>query len=266
MARERPELEEEKNSLIIQGAENKRMLKEIEDKILEVLSSSSGNILEDEAAINVLSSSKALANDISEKQLIAEETEKKIDAARLGSINHSILSLFITLASLVFRLHTHRRSLDHSLLLHRRSGQHRAHVSVLTDVVRQPVHRLDREFRKIRDPRNSSGQPTESLHLFALQQHLPVVVREGQAAVLLPTVRESAQASEEDRRRRVAISTHGWCCTVQYLLQSDGVATAEIVGRTRPSRRTRTIQRHTKELPVAERRLEDRLRFHRTAP
>jgi len=62
------------------------MLKEIEDKILEVLSASSGNILEDEAAINVLSSSKALANDISEKQLVAEETEKKIDAARLGSI------------------------------------------------------------------------------------------------------------------------------------------------------------------------------------
>ena len=88
MARERPELEEEKNSLIIQGAENKRMLKEIEDKILQVLSASSGNILEDEAAINVLSSSKALANDISEKQLIAEETEKKIDAARLGSINN----------------------------------------------------------------------------------------------------------------------------------------------------------------------------------
>jgi dynein heavy chain len=62
------------------------MLKEIEDKILEVLSASSGNILEDEAAINVLSSSKALANDISEKQLVAEETEKKIDAARLGKI------------------------------------------------------------------------------------------------------------------------------------------------------------------------------------
>jgi len=96
VARERPELEEEKNSLIIQGAENKRMLKEIEDKILEVLSASSGNILEDEAAINVLSSSKALANDISEKQLIAEETEKKIDAARLGytyccSFNNSLL-------------------------------------------------------------------------------------------------------------------------------------------------------------------------------
>ncbi|CAF1010390.1 unnamed protein product [Adineta steineri] len=102
VARERPELEEEKNSLIIQGAENKRMLKEIEDKILEVLSSSSGNILEDEAAINVLSSSKLLANDISEKQLVAEETEKKIDAARLGYTPIAVHStiLFFSIADL----------------------------------------------------------------------------------------------------------------------------------------------------------------------
>nr|DBA34563.1 TPA: hypothetical protein GDO54_002113 [Pyxicephalus adspersus] len=68
VARERPDLEEEKQALILQGAENKRQLKEIEDKILEVLSSSEGNILEDETAIKILSSSKALANEISEKQ------------------------------------------------------------------------------------------------------------------------------------------------------------------------------------------------------
>lgn len=61
-----------------------RQLKEIEDKILMVLSSSEGNILEDETAIRVLSSSKVLANEISEKQAIAEITEQKIDTARLG--------------------------------------------------------------------------------------------------------------------------------------------------------------------------------------
>jgi hypothetical protein len=35
-------------------SENKRKLKEIEDKILEVLSNSSGNILEDESAIAII--------------------------------------------------------------------------------------------------------------------------------------------------------------------------------------------------------------------
>ena len=58
------------------------MLKEIEDKILEILSTSEGNILEDETAVQVLSSSKTLSNDISEKQSFAEITEKEIDKAR----------------------------------------------------------------------------------------------------------------------------------------------------------------------------------------
>ena len=53
VAKERPELEDEKNALILQSAANKKQLKEIEDKILEVLSTSEGNILEDETAIKV---------------------------------------------------------------------------------------------------------------------------------------------------------------------------------------------------------------------
>ena len=39
-AKEKPELEEKKNQLILEGAANQKQLKEIEDKILEVLSSS----------------------------------------------------------------------------------------------------------------------------------------------------------------------------------------------------------------------------------
>ena len=84
IARERPELEEMKTQLLLQSAENKKQLQEIEDKILEVLSSSEGNILEDETAIQVLSSSKVLANVISEKQATAEKTEVKIDEIRVG--------------------------------------------------------------------------------------------------------------------------------------------------------------------------------------
>lgn len=49
-----------------------------------MLSSSEGNILEDETAINVISSSKLLSNEIAHKQSVAEKTEKKIDEARAG--------------------------------------------------------------------------------------------------------------------------------------------------------------------------------------
>jgi dynein heavy chain len=74
------------------------MLKEIEDKILEVLSTSEGNILEDETAVNVLSSSKTLATEIQEKQSVAEEMEKSIDEARLvyKSIASYSVILFFT--------------------------------------------------------------------------------------------------------------------------------------------------------------------------
>ena len=39
-AKERPQLEEKKNQLILESASNRKQLKDIEDKILEVLSSS----------------------------------------------------------------------------------------------------------------------------------------------------------------------------------------------------------------------------------
>ncbi|XP_054642367.1 dynein axonemal heavy chain 7 [Dunckerocampus dactyliophorus] len=102
VARERPDLEEEKQALILQGAENKRQLKEIEDKILEVLSSSEGNILEDETAVTILSQSKVLANEITEKQAVAEVTERKIDDTRLGYKPIAIHSaiLFFAIADL----------------------------------------------------------------------------------------------------------------------------------------------------------------------
>ncbi|XP_063710592.1 dynein axonemal heavy chain 3-like [Symsagittifera roscoffensis] len=83
-AKEKPELEEKKNELILESAANKRQLKEIEDQILEVLTTSSGNILEDEKAIKILSSSKVLSEDISAKQAVAEKTQIEIDETRSG--------------------------------------------------------------------------------------------------------------------------------------------------------------------------------------
>lgn len=59
-----------------------RSLKDLEDKILQVLSLSKGNILDDEDAINILSSSKILANEIKVKQAESEITERLIDKAR----------------------------------------------------------------------------------------------------------------------------------------------------------------------------------------
>ncbi|XP_011505820.1 PREDICTED: dynein heavy chain 7, axonemal [Ceratosolen solmsi marchali] len=102
VAKERPDLESEKNQLIAQRAKNEKTLSDIEDKILAVLSESDENILDDQTAINILSSSKLLSNEIKAKQASAEITEKSIDETRL---QYTIIAsystiLFFTIASL----------------------------------------------------------------------------------------------------------------------------------------------------------------------
>ncbi|XP_078041170.1 dynein heavy chain 3, axonemal [Augochlora pura] len=84
VAKDLPVLEERKNQLIVEGANNRKILEEVENKILEVLSLSEGNILEDETAIQILSSSKVLSEDIQAKQTIAAKTAIEIDNARNG--------------------------------------------------------------------------------------------------------------------------------------------------------------------------------------
>lgn len=58
VAHERPQLEEKKNNLLIESAHNHRALQRTQEKILEVLSSAGQNLLEDEKAIDVMSSSR----------------------------------------------------------------------------------------------------------------------------------------------------------------------------------------------------------------
>uniref|UniRef100_A0A803T0M9 Dynein axonemal heavy chain 12 n=1 Tax=Anolis carolinensis TaxID=28377 RepID=A0A803T0M9_ANOCA len=102
VAKERPELEEERNALILQSAANKKQLKDIENKILETLQSSEGNILEDESAIMILDSAKLMSNEITKKQQIAEKTEIQIAQSREGYrpiAKHSSV-LFFSIADL----------------------------------------------------------------------------------------------------------------------------------------------------------------------
>ncbi|XP_061474275.1 dynein axonemal heavy chain 12 [Rhineura floridana] len=102
VAKERPELEDERNALILQSAANKKQLKDIENKILETLQTSEGNILEDESAIMILDSAKIMSNEITKKQQIAEKTEIKIAQSREGYrpiAKHSSV-LFFSIADL----------------------------------------------------------------------------------------------------------------------------------------------------------------------
>jgi len=81
--KENPELQLKKEQLVIESAQNKNKLEEIEDQILKVLSNSS-DILGDAKGIEILSNAKIVSDDIAKKQVVAEKTEKEIDEARVG--------------------------------------------------------------------------------------------------------------------------------------------------------------------------------------
>ncbi|GIQ86877.1 dynein heavy chain 1, axonemal, partial [Kipferlia bialata] len=82
--KERPDLEAQKNEIVQNNARMKAELKALEDKILQLLSESEGDILADETLIDTLSQSKTTSTDIKAEVAKAEETEKLIDVTRLG--------------------------------------------------------------------------------------------------------------------------------------------------------------------------------------
>ena len=102
VAKERPDLEEEKSRLVLEGASNKKRLSEVEDQILEVLESAGGSILEDASAIEILDGAKKLSDEIAAKQKLADETEIKIDEARAAykPVSYRSAVLFFCIAAL----------------------------------------------------------------------------------------------------------------------------------------------------------------------
>ena len=82
VAKERPDLEETKNTLVVSNARMAAQLKDIESTILKLLSESSGNILDDEQLINTLAESKVTSSEIQAKADEAAQTEIMIDKTR----------------------------------------------------------------------------------------------------------------------------------------------------------------------------------------
>ena len=84
--KEMPKLEEEREMLVLQDAANKRALEEIENRILELLASAKGNILDDDVLIEALTMSKKKSDEIFAQVKVAHETQEKIAKARTGYI------------------------------------------------------------------------------------------------------------------------------------------------------------------------------------
>ncbi|XP_052828987.1 dynein axonemal heavy chain 6-like [Octopus bimaculoides] len=79
---EKPQLEEQRNQLITHINRDKIQLKSIEERILQLLFHSKGNILDNEDLINTLNESKVTSDVINQRLIEAEQTETSISAAR----------------------------------------------------------------------------------------------------------------------------------------------------------------------------------------
>ncbi|KAJ8000573.1 hypothetical protein DPEC_G00181790 [Dallia pectoralis] len=79
---ERPDLEEQRNQLIVRINADRNQLKAIEDRILKLLFNSQGNILDNEELVQTLQESKVTSEAIKQRLEEAEATEVMINVAR----------------------------------------------------------------------------------------------------------------------------------------------------------------------------------------
>ncbi|CEG01942.1 Dynein heavy chain [Ostreococcus tauri] len=100
--RERPELDAQKNELVVKVARGKRKLSELEDLILDLLSKASGSLLDNIELIDSLTRSKNTSEEVTVSLKIAETTGAEIERAAAAYAPAAIRAtmLYFTLYSL----------------------------------------------------------------------------------------------------------------------------------------------------------------------
>lgn len=83
MALERPDQESLKSSLMLSNAKMKMELKALEQKVLELLATNTGNILDNLTLIDTLALSQKTSAEIQVKVQESEQTEAEIDKTRM---------------------------------------------------------------------------------------------------------------------------------------------------------------------------------------
>ncbi|XP_074663059.1 dynein axonemal heavy chain 6-like [Tubulanus polymorphus] len=79
---EKPELEIERSELLGSIANDRTVIREMEDKTLGLLNKSDGNILDDQDLVDTLQTSKVMSREISSRVSRSEETERNLNTAR----------------------------------------------------------------------------------------------------------------------------------------------------------------------------------------
>ncbi|GAB1860436.1 Dynein heavy chain 10, axonemal [Camponotus japonicus] len=81
---ERPDIEEQRETLILETSENKNLLQQLEDSLLREIAADQGNMLDNIDLIETLENIKSRANEVMTKLFLAEVTSADIDKLREG--------------------------------------------------------------------------------------------------------------------------------------------------------------------------------------
>lgn len=81
---ERPDIEEQRETLILETSENKNLLQQLEDSLLREIAADQGNMLDNIDLIGTLENIKSRVNEVTTKLFLAEVTSADIDKLREG--------------------------------------------------------------------------------------------------------------------------------------------------------------------------------------
>ncbi|KAM0726763.1 Dynein axonemal heavy chain 10 [Formica fusca] len=133
---ERPDIEEQRETLILETSENKNLLQQLEDSLLREIATDQGNMVDNIDLIETLDNIKSRTNEVMTKLFLAEVTSADIDklregyrpAAEQGAILFSVLADMATVNTMyqyslisyveVF-IHSLKRSLPDPVLVKR---------------------------------------------------------------------------------------------------------------------------------------------------
>ncbi|KAK8378939.1 hypothetical protein O3P69_009581 [Scylla paramamosain] len=197
VSKERPELEDERQKLVVTMSSYQRALQATEERILHTLSSVQGNILESEEAILILQQTKQMANEIKRKQEQCAETEAALleCCRQYEAVSRPAAALYMTVASLTTLSHMYQYSLSWYITLY---------ISIIDNTGKSSV--LERRLSLLREAL-VGGVHRAVVRGLATPHHLPFTL-----LVAMHTLRgEGSVTSQEEAAlyHLVAQSTSG---------------------------------------------------------
>lgn len=138
---ERPDLEEQYHHLVMEMSENTQLIVELEDTLLRELSSSTGNVLDNQELIDLLDETKNKATEIGSKLNLSSSTKDEITTARAvyTPVASRGSAMYFSMAALCSLMKMYEISLSSFLVVFNTSLNHAKRDTVMSKRLRHMI-------------------------------------------------------------------------------------------------------------------------------